>query len=290
VADDAGGDGDGVDTDEQRQRHRHIRGQQEPQDRGRAGQVDDGEQDLGHGHCGCGRTQRPAAQFDRWRAQPRPQCVEHDATEQRGTERADHGRRQVKRCGAGQHRESDGRGDAAEHRDGRNIRGAHARTCVQAVTDGGSREGRDAEVVPEGVGDEGGERGARIGQRLADVAQRQDVVEAEQPVADHRHQHRTHDRRRRNGPQAREDARQPDLGHFAVDHPGHGAEDEHGAGGQQPAAPELPQPVQVHRAHPARRCGPRHKAQPASDQPAIRHRPPSGVTTPSARGAPASSR
>ena len=52
----------------------------------------------------------------------------------------------------------------------------HAGGRVQAEADGGAGEGREAERVPEGVGDEGGEDDAGVRDHAAQVAQRQHFV------------------------------------------------------------------------------------------------------------------
>ncbi len=80
-------------------------------------------------------------------------------------------------------REPDPDRQAAEPRDGRDIDGRDPRGGVEPESDGGAGECGEAQGVTERVGDERGKEDAAVVDRLAQVPERQDVVEAQQPVA-----------------------------------------------------------------------------------------------------------
>ena len=141
----------------------------------------------------------------------------------------------------GERGQSDRGGHAAETRDRRDVRGAQAGRGIQPIAHRSPREGGDAEVMTEGIGDEGGQCRAPIGHGFAEVAQCQHIIEAEQPVAQRRAQQRAEQRRGRNGAQMREHAAEAKFHKLTAQPDRDGREDQQSNAGQQPASPQFAQ-------------------------------------------------
>ncbi len=193
VADDAGDDGGGVGREKTDQPNIGLGREHYPEHGCRQAEIDDGDTDLAESDQRTGRPQRPTPDLQVDLRERAPAGVGDDGREQRGADGqrqaamqvqdGDRVRRADQEGDARDCGEPDSDRQAGERGDGRDVDRGDAGGRIQAEADRSAGEGREAQSVTEGVGDERGEYDARVGYRLAQIAQRHQVIEAQQPVA-----------------------------------------------------------------------------------------------------------
>ena len=168
--------------------------QQEVEDRGGRGPVDERQRDLGEGDRGPRQARLPAAKRDR----PPPERGREDiGRDHAGQEPADRDhrrlgqmqdRRDLARLAEAGERQDGAEAEKTRHRvegeDDADVERRQAPDRVEAKAHRAAAEPAEAQIVAEGVARERGERGPPVGQAFAEVVQRQPVVEREGGVAE----------------------------------------------------------------------------------------------------------
>ncbi len=236
VTDDAGNDCRRVRAEETDQADVGLRRQHHPEHRRRQAEVGDGNADLGESDQRPGRAQGPTPDLQIDLRERAPGGVGDDRREQRGADRqrqaamqvqdGDRVRRADQEGNAADRGEPDSDRQAGERGDGGDIDRGDPGCRIQPEADRGAGECREAERMTEGVGDERGEYDAGVGYRLAQITQRQQIVEAQQPVARRGAGESRQDARPRQIVQLGEHLAQVQLGQFPVQNIDDRAEDE----------------------------------------------------------------
>ncbi len=179
-------------------------------------------------------AQLPAAHLQRSSNEDAADRVSDDEAQQRGADDARppewqvHGRVQLLRLEqqrqATQRRKSNATREAAESLHRHDIDGREARRRIEPQANRGPGERGEPEVVAERVRDERREHHARIRHRLAQVAQAEQVVAAEDPVAERGDHQRRADVACGDAAQLAENIANVQVRDFAMEHVRHRAE------------------------------------------------------------------
>ena len=249
VAEHAAESGEREQADERQEAERQPGGQQDVEDRGGRGPVDQRQRDLGDGDRRPRQACLPAANRDRPPPERGREEIGRDHADQESADRDHRRRRQMQdrrdpvRLAQAGERQDGAEAEEARHRvegeDDADVERRQAPDRVQAKAHRAAAEPAEAQIVAEGVARERGERRAPVGQAFAEVMQRQPVVEREGGVAEGGGEDGAGNRAERDLAQAGEQIPGMVLRQLPVDHPDRDREQDQAQQVGQPAAEAL---------------------------------------------------